>query len=121
MKITAHRQVTMDGMMIFGRMENELRTLQFECCEDVDGEPFKGTFYVQGMRDGNVYMQQRPKRVRNKAVFRDDNCSLSHGKDGRWYFCFTMGDDRIGELPEQLVKQAGRMAQRVIREIIYKA
>lgn len=110
-----------DGLMVFGMLETGQRTLDFECCEDVEAEPFSGDFRVQGMRDGNVYMQQRPKRVRNKALFRDDNASLSHGQDGRWYFCFSMDEDRIGELPEQLVRQASSIAQKVIREIIHNA
>ena len=118
--ITTERQVTLDGLMTIGMLETGLRTLQFECCEDVEEEPFKGDFHVQGMRDGNVYMQQRPKRVRNKAIFRDDNASLSHGQDGRWYFCFSMDEDRIGELPEQLVRQASAIAQKVLKGLLRK-
>ena len=113
-------QIMLDGMMAFGKLETGLRTLDFECCEDVEAEPFKGDFHVQGMRDGNVYMQQKPKRVRNKAIFRDDNASLSHGRDGKYYFCFSLDEDRIGELPEQLVRQASAIAQKVIRELICK-
>jgi hypothetical protein len=73
------------------------------------------------MRDGNVYMQQKPKRIKNKALFRDDNASLSKGRDGKYYFCFSMDEDRIGELPEQLVRQASAIAQKVIRELINHA
>ena len=120
-KDSIQREITLDGLMTFGMLETGLRTLQFECCEDVEEEPFKGDFHVQGMRDGNVYMQQRPKRVRNKAIFRDDNASLSHGQDGRWYFCFSMDEDRIGELPEQLVRQSSAIAQKVIRELIHNS
>ena len=76
-KITIERQVTLDGMMTFGMLENGLKTADFTCCEDVEMDAFSGTFKVQGMRDGNVYMTQKPKRVRNKAIFRDDNASLS--------------------------------------------
>lgn len=117
-KDATQREVTLDGLMTIGMLETGLRTLQFECCEDVDAEPFKGDFHVQGMRDGNVYMQQRRKRVRNKAIFRDDNASLSQGKDKRWYFCFSMDEDELEQLPEQLVRQAGVIAQKVIRELI---
>ena len=104
--------------MTFGMLETELRTLQFECCEDVDAEPFRGDFHVQGMRDGNVYMQQRPKRKRNKAIFRDDNASLTKGVDGRYYFYFSLDEDQLGQLPEKLVHQASAIAQKVIRELI---
>ena len=68
--------------------------------------------------DGNVYMQQKPKRVHNKPLFRDDNASLSHGRNGRWYFYFSLDEDQIGELPEQLVRQASAIAQKVLRELI---
>ena len=103
-----------EGMMAFGKLENGQRTLDFECCEDVAAEAFHGDFRVQGMRDGNVYMQQKRKRVRNRPLFRDDNASLSHGRDGRWYFYFSMDENRIGDLPAQLVRQAGTIAQKVI-------
>ena len=56
-----------EGLMTFGMLETGQRTLDFECCEDVETEPFKGDFHVQGMRDGNVYMQQKPKRVRAQS------------------------------------------------------
>ena len=113
-------QVMVEGLMTFGMLENGLRTLEFECCEDVEAEPFKGDFHVQGMRDGNVYMQQKPKRVRNKAIFRDDNASLSRGKDGRYYFYFSLDEDQLEQLPEQLVRQASAIAQKVLRELICK-
>ena len=119
--ITTERQVTLDGLLTLGLLENGLRTADFMCCEDVELETFSGTFKVEGKRDGNVYMTEKPKRIRNKAIFRDDNASLSHGQDGRWYFYFSLDEDRIGELPEQLVRQAGSIAQKVIRELIHKS
>ena len=107
-----------EGMMAFGKLENGQRTLDFECCEDVAAEAFHGDFHVQGMRDGNVYMTEKPKRHKNKPIFRDDNCSLSHGHNGKFYFVFTMDDDRLGELPQQLVQQASVIAQKVVRELM---
>lgn len=62
------KEVTVEGMMVFGWLKTGLRTLDFECCEDMEAEAFKGDFRVQGMRDGNVYMTQRPKRVRSNAM-----------------------------------------------------
>ena len=119
--ITTERQVTLDGLLTLGLLENGLRTADFQCCEDVLLDAFSGTFKVEGKRDGNVYMTEKPKRIRNKAIFRDDNASLSHGQDGRWYFYFSLDEDRISELPEQLVRQAGSIAQKVIRELIHKS
>ena len=109
-----------DGMMAFGKMENGLRTLDFECIEDVVAENFVGDFRVQGMRDGNVYMTEKPKRHKNPAIFRDDNCSLSHGRNGKYYFVFTMDEEDLGRLPQQLVQQAGNIARKVLKEIIFE-
>ncbi len=119
--VTTERQVTLDGLLTLGLLENGLRTADFMCCEDVELDAFSGTFKVEGKRDGNVYMTEKPKRIRNKAILRDDNASLSHGQDGRWYFYFSLDEDRIGELPEQLVRQASSIAQKVIRELIHKS
>ena len=111
-------QVMVEGMMAFGKLENGQRTLDFECCEDVAAEAFHGDFRVQGMRDGNVYMTEKPKRKHNKAIFREDNASLSQGKDQRWYFYFSLDEDQLEQLPEKLVHQASAIAQKVIRELI---
>ena len=119
--ITTERQVTLDGLLTLGLLENGLRTADFMCCEDVLLDAFSGTFKVEGKHDGNVYMTEKPKRIRNKAIFRDDNASLSQGQDKRWYFYFSLDEDRIGELPEQLVRQASSIAQKVIRELIHKS
>ena len=45
-------QVMVEGLMTFGKLESGQRTLDFECCEDVAAEAFKGNFQVQGM----IYM-----------------------------------------------------------------
>ena len=118
--ITTERQVMLDGLLTLGLLENGLRTADFTCCEDVELDAFSGTFKVQGMRDGNVYMTQLPKRVHNKALFRDDNATLSKGRDGKYYFYFSLDENRLEELPEQLVRQARTIAQKVIRELIFR-
>ena len=74
---SSERQVTLDGMMTFGKLETGLRTLDFMACEDVKAEPFKSIFHVQGMRDGNIYMQEQKKRVRNNALL---ICKAKHGR-----------------------------------------
>lgn len=116
--ISTERQVTLDGMMTIGMLENELIIADFMCCEDVEMQAFSGTFKVEGKRDGNVYMTQKPRRVRNKAIFRDDNASLSQGQDKRWYFYFSLDENQLEQLPEKLVHQASAIAQKVIRELI---
>ena len=104
--------------MTISMLENGLKTADFMCSEDVVMESFSGTFKVQGMRDGNLYLTQKPKRVRNKAIFRDDNSSLSQGQDKRWYFYFSLDENQLEQLPEKLVHQASAIAQKVIRELI---
>ena len=116
--ISTERQVTLDGMMTIDMLENELIIADFMCCEDVEMQAFSGTFKVEGKRDGNVYMTQQPKRRRNKAIFRDDNASLSQGQDKRWYFYFSLDENQLEQLPEKLVHQASAIAQKVIGELI---
>ncbi|MBR4364030.1 MAG: hypothetical protein IKP33_03775 [Prevotella sp.] len=118
--ILTKRQVMLDGLLTLGLLENGLRIADFQCCEDVLLDAFSGTFKVEGKRDGNVYMTEKPKRIRNKALFRDDNASLSQGQDKRWYFYFSLDEDQLELLPEKLVRQASAIAQKVLREIILK-
>ena len=118
--ISTERQVTLDGLMTIGMLENGLKTADFMCCEDVEFEEFSGNFKVQVMRDGNVYLAEQPKRIRNKAIFRDDNATLSQGQDKRWYFYFSLDEDQLEQLPDKLVRQASAIAQKVIREMIFK-
>ena len=119
--ISTERQVMLDGLLTLGLLENGLRTADFMCCEDVELDAFSGTFKVEGKRDGNVYMTEKPKRMRNKAIFRDDNASLSQGQDKRWYFYFSLDEDQLEQLPEKLVRQASAIAQKVIRELIHRS
>ena len=119
-RISTERQLTLDGLLTLGILENGLRIADFQCCEDVILDAFSGTFKVEGKRDGNVYMTEKPKRIRNKALFRDDNASLSQGQDKRWYFYFSLDEDQLELLPDKLVRQAGAIAQKVLRELILK-
>ena len=111
--------VSLEGLMTIGKSENGLHTADFMCCEDVRLEAFSGIFKVQAMRDGNLYMNEKPKRVRNSPIFREDNASLSIGKNGRYYFTFSLPEEMLDELPRQLVRQASAIAQKVIRELMF--
>ena len=112
------RQVTLDGMITFSQFENGMRAADFECCEDVCIEPFSAHCKVQAMRDGNVYITQLPKRKRNTPLYREDNCSLTLGQDGRYYFSFNLPAESIAQLPQELVRQASAIARKVMMEII---
>ena len=119
MKITAKNQnnqslVTAKGLMVFGQSEKGLHTADFECCDDIQVEPYTGNFKLQIMRDGNVYATERPKRIKNTPIFREDTSSLSLGKDGRYYFVFSLPEDRVNELPELLLRQARAIARKAM-------
>jgi hypothetical protein len=112
------KSVTLDGLMTLGQLEDGRHTADFACCEDVQLEQIKGTFSVDIQRDGNVYMTEEKKRIRNTPLFREDNSSFSHGRNKRYYYVFSMEDDRIEDLAEELVRQANVIAQKISRELL---
>jgi hypothetical protein len=116
--ISAKKQAKLDGQMTIGMMEDGRHTADFMCSEDVQMQPFSGIFKVQGMRDGNMYLTEKPRRKRNKPLFREDNSSLSKGADGRWYFSFSLSDDQLELLPERLVNQASAIAKKVLLQLL---
>ncbi len=113
-------EVTLDGMMTFGKLENGLHMADFQCCEDTHMEAYVAKCRVQRMRDGNVYITELPKQVKNKALFRDDNCSLSLGRNGRYYFVFSIDQSELRMLPAKLISQALSTGRKVISELILK-
>ena len=112
------KSVTLDGLMTLGQLDDGRHTADFACCEDVELEQVKGTFSVQIQRDGNVYMTENKKRIRNTPIFREDNSSFSHGRNKRYYYVFSMEEDRIDELAVELVRQANVIAQKIMMELI---
>lgn len=108
------RVMTVEGTMTFGELENGLRTADFACSEFAELMPFVAQCKVQVMRDGNVYITELPRRVRNRALFRDDNASLSLGQNGRYYFVFSLPEALVSELPARLTRQSEAIAQKVI-------
>lgn len=107
------RMVSIDGMMTFGVLDNGLRIVDFESYEHLNVEPTVNHFKVQIMRGGNVYMTEKPKRVKNKPIFRQDNSSLSLGKNGMYYFVFTLPEEEVADLPTKLVRQANEVAAKI--------
>ncbi len=114
---TENKPLNLDGYMSIEKTDDGLHTADFQCCEDVQMEPFKGTFEVQGMRDGNVYMQQKPKRKKNTPIFRQDNSSFSLGKDDVYYFIFRLPKDQLRELPGKLLKQVKEVVVKIVTEL----
>ena len=103
-------QVTLEGLMTVGKYDDERRWADFQCCEDANVEKFTGRFKVQAMHDGNIYMEEYPKRIRNHPLFRQDNSSLSLGRNGMYYFVFWLPEAEVKALPEKLVRQANEAA-----------
>ena len=112
------RTTTLNGMMTFGLVDNNLHILDFCSTDFAEVEPFIADCKVQAMRDGNVYITQKPRRVRNTPLFREDNCSFSLGQDGRYYFVFSMPKNQVNTLPRQLFDQAFSIALKVSRVIL---
>jgi len=110
--------ITLDGMMTIGKTKEGLRTADFICNEYVEMEAFEGKCKVQMMRDGMMYITELPKRVRNQAIFRDDNSSFSKGQNGRFYFVFTMDEASLEQLPHRLVRQARAIAEKIQKQLI---
>lgn len=112
------RQVTVDGMISLTQFENGLHSADFACSEEVNIDSYTARCKMQVMRDGNVYITELPKRKRNNALFREDNCSLTLGYDGQYYFSFALPKEKIQELPSELVRQASLIAHEVMIDII---
>ena len=108
---------TMEGLMTLGMTDNGLKMLDFMCTEYVEMESFTADCRVQAMRDGNVYITERPRRERNTPLFREDNSSLTLGRDHRYYFVFTLEEGQVKQLPDRLVRQALAIAQKVDKMI----
>ena len=117
-KIQVEQITTLNGMMTFGIIDNRQHILDFVNTGYAEMDPFIADCKVQAMRDGNVYITERPRRQRNSPLFREDNSSLTLGRDGKYHFIFTMSETLVDELPEQLVLQALAIAQRTARTIL---
>ena len=112
------RMVTLDGMLTIGKLNDNLYQADFQCCEDVEVESFIGRFRVQGTHNGDLYMQELPKRTRNKPLFRLDNSTLTLGSDGMYYFIFRLSESEVKALPELLMKDAREAVAKIVRMIL---
>ena len=119
-KKTIIKDVNYEALVNLGELKNGLRIANIVSCEDVEVEGFIGRCKVQLLRDGHIEIVQLPKRLRNKPIFRDDNCTFTLGKDGRYYFVFTMPEQLIFEIPGQLRRQAGAIAVKIEEALAIK-
>jgi hypothetical protein len=111
------RDVTVDGLMTFGKLDNNLNQASFVPCEDVEVEPSIGRFKVQILRNGYVYLVQLAKRIRNSPLFRLAHSSFSYGKNAVYYYNFYIPDSEAERLPDLLEQEAHEAAERV-REML---
>ena len=84
-EINEERTTTVDGMMTFGKTDNGLNILDFKASEYVEISAFKATCFVQGMRDGNVYITETAASTagkRNPRVFDGRYITITRRDDG---------------------------------------
>ena len=110
---TQQKPLTIEGFVTIQKKDDGLHTADFQCCEDVQMEPVKGDFRVQMMRDGNIYMDEKPKRKRNKPKFREDHSSLSITSHRQIYVVFCESVDEINEAPKNMVREVQRLAKKL--------
>lgn len=115
-----HRNVNYEALVNLGELKNGLRLADIVSCDDVDVEAFRGKCKVQILRDGHIIIHELPKRVKNKAIFRDDNSSFTLGRDGKYYFVFTMPEQLVYEIPHQLKRQAAAIAEKIEEALALK-
>ena len=101
-KIQIERTTTLNGMMTFGTINDNQHLLDFTSTEFAEMDPFIADCKVQ-----------RPRRKKGTPLFREDNSTLTLGRDHRYYFVFTMPKDQLDILSDRLVHQALAIAQKV--------
>ena len=118
-KQTELKPISVDGMRTIVKDEQGLNLMDFDGYDDFDARQINGLYKVKGTFNSKLIMEEKPKRNRgNKPLFKDDNSSLSLGKDGIYYFRFQLPERMIDELPARLVRQSSAIAQKVIRELL---
>ena len=113
------RDVTVDGLMTFGKLDNNLNQASFAPCEHVEVEPYIGRFKVQLSNNGYLHLVQLAKRIRNSPLFRLAHSSFSYGRNAVYYFNFYIPDSEAERLPDLLEQEAHEAAERV-RKMIMK-
>ena len=110
---TEEKSLNLDGFVTIEKTEMGLHNIDFQCCEDVEIESVHADFRIQLMHDGNIYMQEKPKRIRNTPLFREDHSSLSIGRDDIYYFTFRLPKQEAETLPKMLVREAQKIAKKL--------
>ena len=107
------REVNVDGIMTYGKLDNNLNQASFAPCEHVEVPPFIGRFKVQRMNNGYLYLVELAKRIRNSPLFRLAHSSFSFGRNAVYYYNFYVPDSELERIPELLEQEAHEAAERV--------
>jgi hypothetical protein len=107
------REVNVDGIMTYGKLDNNLNQASFAPCEQVEVPPFIGRFKVQRMNNGYLYLVELAKRIRNSPLFRLAHSSFSFGRNAVYYYNFYAPDSELERIPELLEQEAHEAAERV--------
>ena len=107
------KETTFEGLLITKTGSDNLKHIDFECVEDVEVKGFVGRFKVQGMHDGNLYLEQLPRRIRNKPKYRQDHSSVSIGRNGMGYFVMVVDEAELDAFPQILVREANEAAAKM--------
>lgn len=108
------RKVTLDGMMTYSKLLDGLIVADFKNYDpEVEVEPVAGKFKGRLMRDGNLYLEQLPRRIRNKPKYRQDHSSVSIGRNGKGYFVMVVDEAELDAFPQILVREANEAAAKM--------
>ncbi len=107
------REVNVDGIMTYGKLDNNLNQASFALCEHVEVPPFIGRFKVQRLNNGYLYLVELAKRIRNSPLFRLAHSSFSFGRNAVYYYNFYAPDSGREHIPELLEQEAHEAAERV--------
>ncbi len=108
------RMVTLDGMMTYGKLLDGLIVVDFKNYDpEVEVEPVAGKFKGRLMHDGNLYLEQLPRRIHNKPKYRQDHSSVSIGRNGKGYFVMVVDEAELDAFPQILVREANEAAAKM--------
>ena len=113
-RMNTKRMVSLDGMMTYGKLGNGLTVADFQNYDpEGEVEPVAGRFKGRLMHDGNLYLEQLPRRIRNKPKYRQDHSSVSIGRNGKGYFVMVVDEAELDAFPQILVREANEAAAKM--------
>ena len=113
-RMNTKRMVTLDGMVTYSKLLDGLIVVDFKNYDpEVEVEPVAGRFKGRLMHDGNLYLEQLPRRIRNKPKYRQDHSSVSIGRNGKGYFVMVVDEAELDAFPQILVREANEAAAKM--------